>query len=79
MKAANPKVSLEQALLEAHEADDFVALVDLYSQAADDCETSEDREAACFYLTHAYIFALAHGLDAAVALRSRLVGYGRES
>lgn len=70
--------SLDQQLLIAHEQNDHSALVRLYTTAADESEHSGDISAACFYLTHAYVFALEEGMVEAHALRQRLVKYGRE-
>lgn len=67
--------SLHEALLAAHLKNDREALVRLYERAAD---TSEDKDAKGFYLTHAYIFALEAGLPIADELRTRLVHMGRE-
>ncbi len=66
---------LDDALLAAHSRNDREALVRLYAQAAD---ASDDKEAAGFYLTHAYVFALDAGLPIADELRTRLVHMGRE-
>ena len=66
---------LEARLLAAHAREDRSALVDLYAEAADNAP-SED--AAGFYLTHAYVFALEMGHARAPALRARLVAMGRE-
>jgi len=49
---------LDQRLLSAHAAGDYPALVSLYREAA---EASTDADAAGFYLTHAYVFALELG------------------
>jgi hypothetical protein len=35
-------------------------------------------DAACFYLTHAYVFALSAGATEAGALHARLLAHGRE-
>jgi hypothetical protein len=72
------KSSLDQQLLDAHEENDHPALALLYAQAADKCEQSANIDAACFYLTHAYVFALQEGMAEADALRQRLVKNGRE-
>ena len=50
--------NLDARMIAAHEAHDLPALITLYTQAAD---TANDIDAACFYLTHAYIFALEAG------------------
>lgn len=67
--------TLDQQLLAAHEAKNTTALVDLYTKAADQ---SDDIDAASFYLTHAYVFALEQGSPAATDLRTRLVANNRE-
>jgi hypothetical protein len=66
---------LDAALLAAHASGDRRALVDLYTKAAD---TTPSAEAAGFYLTHAYVFALEAGLPEAATLRARLKAEGRE-
>ena len=66
--------SLEQELLAAHDRDDREALITGYTQAAD---AQNDIDAACFFLTHAYVFALEAGDDRADALRERLTSHGR--
>lgn len=67
--------ALENLLLAAHAARDHAALVALYVEAADHAP-SED--AAGFYLTHAYVFALEKGHPDAPALKARLVAAGRD-
>ena len=67
---------LNDRLLAAHAADDRSALVALYTQAADG---ADDLDAACFYLTHAYVFALELGHGAAPVLLARLQAEGREA
>lgn len=69
-------VSLDQALLEAHERSDKPALVSLYSRAADEAQTDD---AKYFYMTHAYIFALDIGHPDAQNLRKKLSSAGREA
>lgn len=68
---------LDDALLAAHAAQDTQALIRLYTQAANETE-ARDLDAACFYLTHAYVFALERGAAEAAALRARLATHGRE-
>ncbi len=65
---------LQDRLLAAHARDDRAGLVVLYTEAAD---TAPDIDAACFYLTHAYIFALEQGDGAAKELYQRLKTQGR--
>ena len=72
------RAALDAALLAAHAAADQPALVGLYSRAAERAEAAGEVDAACFYLTHAYVFALATGAAEADALHGRLKAYGRE-
>ena len=67
--------SLQPRLLAAHAADDKAALVTLYGEAA---EGAHDIDAACFFLTHAYVYALDVGDDRARTLHTRLLEHGRE-
>lgn len=69
---------LDAALLAAHASGDACELARLYSKAADQSEKDNDTEAACFFLTHAYVFALEAGLPEAGALNKRLSDYGRD-
>lgn len=66
---------LNARMIAAHDAGDRQALVRLYTEAAD---AATDLDAACFYLTHAYVFALEAGAPQAPALRERLIAHGRE-
>ncbi len=66
---------LNDRLLAAHAANDKRALVDLYIEAADQADS---QDSACFFLTHAMVFALELGLPVAHELRSRLAQQGRE-
>lgn len=67
--------ALDAALIAAHEAGDGRRLVGLYTQAADQ---ANDVDAECFFLTHAYVFALQTGAPEADMLHARLKAYGRE-
>ena len=69
------RAALDAALIDAHEAGDGWRLVRLYTEAAD---RANDVDAECFYLTHAYVFALETGAPEADALHARLRAYGRE-
>ncbi|WP_372571829.1 hypothetical protein [Ruegeria jejuensis] len=69
--------ALDQLLLRAHGEGDKAALVQLYTQAADQSEAGGDLDAACFYLTHAFVFALEVGAPEARDLNVRLVEKGR--
>lgn len=66
---------LDTRLLAAHAANDTAALINLYTEAADAALT---EDAAGFYLTHAYVFALECAHPATPALRARLLAMGRE-
>jgi hypothetical protein len=66
--------TLQDRLLSAHARDDRAALIGLYTEAAD---AAPDLDAACFYLTHAYIFALEKGDPAAERLYHRLKTHQR--
>ena len=66
--------SLQDRLLDAHAQGDQMALVALYTEAAD---SNDVVDAACFYLTHAYIFALELGDPASETLFARLKVHGR--
>lgn len=66
---------LNAQLLAAHDAGDMTALIALYQHAAD---TAATVDAACFYLTHAYVFALEANHPDVDAIRARLVAEGRE-
>ena len=68
--------ALDDGLLAAHAAGDRAALIRLYAQAAD---RATDPDAAGFYLTHAYVFALEAGAPQAAALHARLKAEGREA
>ena len=67
--------NLHAQMLDAHTANDAYALISLYTQAAD---AATDVDAACFFLTHAFVFALEAGDARASSLRARLVQHGRE-
>ncbi len=65
---------LDTRLLAAHGAGDGAALVRLYTEAAD---STADPDAAAFYLTHAWIWALDTGAPEADRLRARLASADR--
>ena len=67
--------TLDARLLDAHARRSREELVGLYMQAA---ELDEDLDAKCFFLTHAYVYALDIGDGRAEELRARLVEFGRE-
>ncbi|WP_297771009.1 hypothetical protein [uncultured Roseovarius sp.] len=67
---------LNAQMISAHEANDRRALIKLYAQAAD---SVNDLDTSCFYLTHAYVFALEAGAHEAHYLHARLKAHGREA
>ena len=67
---------IDDAIAAAHVANDHRALARLYARAA---ESLDDPDAACFLLTHAYVFALDAGAPEAGLLHARLVAEGREA
>lgn len=69
--------ALDRALLDAHARQDPVALVRLYTLAADERELARDTDAACFFLTQAFVFALESGGPRADELNRRLADHGR--
>ena len=66
---------LDARMIAAHEARDQTALIRLYTEAA---EAANDLTAQCFYLTHAYVFALEAGAPQSADLHARLKAHGRE-
>ena len=66
-------MSLDARLLAAHERGEARTLARLYAEAAE----AAGGEAAAFYLTHAWIFALDAGDDAAPIYEARLREMGR--
>jgi len=71
---------LQRDMLQAHENSDLSALALLYLEAAALREGEGDIDAACFFYTHAYVYALDCG-DRSVAdtARARLKRRGRDS
>lgn len=69
---------LQTALLAAHARRDHDQLITLYAQAADNALQDGRDEAADFYLTHAYVFALERGDTRARQLHAQLKARGRE-
>ena len=68
---------LDARLLEAHSSGNLKAIALHYALAADQAEKDEEIDRACFFLTHAWIFALEAGDPIAEEHRSRLAAYGR--
>ena len=73
------EAELEREVLAAHASGDLARLVQGYTSAADESEKAGDVNRACFFLTHAWIFALEAGDTRAEQIRARLVAHGRET
>lgn len=69
--------ALDRELLKAHAEMDKGALVHLYRLAGDKYAAAGDIDAASFYLTHAFVFALETGAPEAEELNRRLADWGR--
>lgn len=70
--------ALHAEILKAHERKDIPLLAELYNQAGNNQLKTGDIDAGCFYLTHAYVFALEAGLSQAKDIHETLVAHGRE-
>lgn len=70
--------ALETKILHAHEVGDKAALIEGYGRAAMIAEGEGEIDAACFFATYAYIYALEAGHDDRAALHAFLIKYGRE-
>lgn len=80
MTDAAPSVmlaELDRAILAAHADRDGVRLARLYGEAAARLEAGGDIQAACFFRTQAYIFALEQGAPEAAAHAAALKRHGR--
>ncbi len=70
---------LQHDMLQAHEQEDLEALPALYLEAAHLRESQGALDAACFFYTHAYVYALDCG-DGKIAdkARAKLKSFGRD-
>jgi hypothetical protein len=71
--------ALDAALLAAHARGDRDALIGLYAQAADGAEAAGHADAAWFFRTQAYVFALDRGIRARPRFTALLTAAGREA
>jgi L-alanine-DL-glutamate epimerase-like enolase superfamily enzyme len=62
---ASAKAALETAILDAHGRHDGAALAELYGEAASRHEALGNTDAACFFYTQAFVFALEAGSPSA--------------
>lgn len=70
---------LQRDMLQAHDQNDLKALPPLYLAAAQLRESQGDIDAACFFYTHAYVYALDCGdREVADEARSSLKTHGRD-
>lgn len=73
------EAELQHRMLCAHHAGDAALLPMLYLEAARLREAQGEVDAACFFFTHAYVYALDAGDDtAAQQAHSRLKAHGRD-
>lgn len=70
---------LDRDLVAAVRARDKTRVVRLYRQAAQATEATGDVDRACFFYTHAWVFAMEAGDPMAAELRAKLVAHGRET
>jgi len=77
-QATPADVTLDSALLAAHDEGDGWCLAQLYVRAGDLAEADGRVDATCFFLTQAYVFALEVDHPLAETLHARLFSYGRE-
>ena len=70
---------LNRVLLQAHEEGDQEKLARLYQTLAYRLEAQGDSDAACFFMTQAYVFGLAVGSPDAASTWEFLRDHGRES
>ena len=69
---------VDALIIDAHRCGDNAALVTLCAHAADRAEADGDPDAADFFLTQAYVYALEAGDKRAGDLNARLKARGRE-
>ncbi len=70
---------LQRDMLAAHDCADMTALPPLYLEAAELREQQGDVDAACFFYTHAYVYALDCGdRKIAAQAQAKLKAYGRD-
>ncbi|MEM9426316.1 MAG: hypothetical protein AAGA06_06405 [Pseudomonadota bacterium] len=70
---------LDRDMVAAVRAGDKARIVRLYAQAAEASEATGDVDRACFFYTHAWVFAMEAGDPLAEDLRAKLVAHGRET
>ena len=73
-----PLTQLDHEILAAHADGDAARLPALYRQAGEAMLADGKVNTGCFYLTHAYIYALEAGFPMARDIHQILVSHGRE-
>ncbi|GHA46199.1 hypothetical protein GCM10008927_09270 [Amylibacter ulvae] len=71
-------VALNTELLAAHATKDGAKIAHIYKQAGDDALDAGKIDTACFYFTHAYVFALESNCAELDDIHTILKKYGRE-
>ncbi len=71
------RTALDASLIAAHADGDTDKLSGLYERAASALMRAGDIDAACFFLTQAYVFALEAGASDAERLKNLLAARGR--
>ena len=74
---APDRATLDTALRDAHHTGDAVRISALYGRAGDLFDAAGDIDAACFFYTQAYVFALEAGLRDAQIFNARLKARNR--
>lgn len=70
--------ALDATIQDAHDAGRLAALAEGYAEGAALYERQGETDAACFFWTQAYIFALDAGIDGlAATMREKLAAHGR--
>ena len=70
---------LDAALLAAHDSRDAALIAALYAEAGAQEASLGEHEAACFFWTQGYVWALEAGSPLAEHLHARLKAAGREA
>ncbi|PIB26163.1 hypothetical protein BFP76_12910 [Amylibacter kogurei] len=71
-------MALNRELLAAHAAKDGAKIAHIYKQAGENALEAGQVDTACFYFTHAYVFALESNCEELGQIHAILKKYGRE-
>ena len=72
------KSDLDRRIAKAHGRQDHLALVALYSEAAERMKRAGNSDAEAFLLTYAYVYALESDTTETPQIHARLVELGRD-